>query len=184
MVSASSGYLPAIQLDEDFDPVPVTAHLSGSPAASIDELRTDASPLTRALLIALLLSLVGIAAFQIVRWQSPPSSAFVQRMNEKAFESQVLKGEPEQLWIVNFWSPTRARCREFVPVFNATAEAMQDSASFASVRQENAREISSKLQVDLMPSVLAIRGGKEVDRLEGFQTQEEIAAFVEQYVDK
>jgi hypothetical protein len=182
--SQSSGYLPQIQLDDDFDPVPVTAHGVDVTPVPPPKPRETSGPLTRAVLFLLLALLAGIAVMQIVQWQSPPSSAFVQRLDDKTFATTVLNGEPEQLWIVNFWSPRMARCREFVPVFNSTAETLQENASFASVRVENARDTARQMSVDLVPAVLAIRGGKEIDRVSGFQSEDELKAFVQQFAEK
>lgn len=174
----SSGYLPRIQLDDDFDPIPVSAHVDQGSTAGVSH--QNSGPISRGILIGLLVALIGVAVFQIVQWQSPPASAFVQGLDQKEFESQVLNGEPEQTWVVNFWSPRYARCREFVPVFNATAEQMQEEASFASVRVESAKQIAEQFEVKLLPSVLVFKGGKVIMRNEGFESREELEDTVKQ----
>ncbi|MGI8907325.1 MAG: thioredoxin family protein [Candidatus Sumerlaeaceae bacterium] len=170
----SSGYLPRIQLDEDFDPIPVTAHLG----PSLDAIHTDAhhrpAAIQKAILAILLTALIGVAVLQILKWQSPPASAFVQSFQEKTFQAHILNGEPEQTWVAYFWSPQYSRCREFIPVFNAAAEKLQDTASFARVRLEQAPEVAKKFDVTFVPALLVFRGGEVIARTQGYLNDQEL----------
>ena len=174
----SGSYQVRLQLDEDFDLVPVTAHLDPETPPGLDSIAPESGRMTKYVLIGLLTALVGIAIFQIVQWQIPPSSAFVRSLDDKAFESQVMQGEPEQTWVVNFWSPRHARCREFIPIFNEAADAMQDDASFARVRLESASATAQKFAVTMVPSVVVFRGGKVVARNEGFLNSVELQEWL------
>lgn len=176
--SHSSGYLPQVQLGDDFDPIEVAAHIDPHAQTHEDSARHESGPIARAVLILLLGALVAIAVYQIVGWRTPPTSAFVTRLDDKEFGAQILHGEPEQTWVVIFWSPRHARCREFTPIFNATAEDQQENASFASCKLESAPEAAKQFEVQVVPEVVIFRGGQAIERRPGFQTADELSEFL------
>ncbi|MDC3417419.1 thioredoxin family protein [Aquibacillus salsiterrae] len=67
-----------------------------------------------------------------------------------------------------------------VPVVNAVSEELADQAEFYNVDVKEQADIAQKFDIQSIPALVLFKDGKEIDRLLGKATEEEIKSFVTQ----
>jgi thioredoxin 1 len=104
--------------------------------------------------------------------------ATVEQLNDPLYDNQIL---PEQLQealtkqgdlFVYFYSPTCEYCRETTPVLVPTAKELQ-----IDVKKHNLLEFSGSWEtfgIEYTPTLVHYKAGKEVSRLVGGQTADEL----------
>jgi hypothetical protein len=171
------GYGNVAHIDDDIDPVPVAAHIVPDHGEA-EAAQSAESPLRKAILVILLIAWAGVMLYQFIPAGSGPSSVYVQALNAQTFQSEVMGGEPEQTWVVNFWSSKRNGGRAFLPVFNGVATDLHDRATFAVVQVDKAPKPAQDFAITEFPTVVIIRHGVAVSRSDGAKDKDELADWL------
>ena len=74
------------------------------------------------------------------------------------------------------WCPD---CRRAQPFFMQLAQTYADRAVFASCDSESSPQVVAKYEVKHIPTMVAVRDGREVDRIVEVKTPADLKAFVE-----
>ncbi len=69
--------------------------------------------------------------------------------------------------VVDFWAPWCGPCKSMAPVFDEAAAQREPHVRFAKVNSDQAAELSSKLGIRGIPTLIAFKGGKEIARQSG-----------------
>lgn len=86
----------------------------------------------------------------------------------------------ELILVVDFWAEWCGPCKSMAPEFANAASQMRGRALFAKVDTEAAAKTSVRFRVRSIPTMVLMRGGKEIDRAVGARSAREITAWVEQ----
>ncbi|BCX48153.1 thioredoxin [Haloferula helveola] len=78
--------------------------------------------------------------------------------------------------LVDFWAPWCGPCLQLGPVIDQVAEETADQAVVAKVNVDEARDLAVRYNIRSIPTLLVFRGGEVVERLQGVQPKERIAA--------
>ena len=97
---------------------------------------------------------------------------------ETTKEFEDLIGQPDSIVAVDFWAPWCGPCMQFAPVFDKAAETIGDAAEFVKVNVDDHREIAQKHEIQSIPTVLYIKGGKVIDRVSGIESEEKVVERV------
>lgn len=97
-------------------------------------------------------------------------------VNDANVESAIESDKPVILAIGASWCPD---CRRAQPFFMQLAAANADRAVFASCDSEQNPQVVAKFAVQHIPTMVALKGGKEVDRIVEVKTPGELKAFIE-----
>lgn len=93
------------------------------------------------------------------------------------WQSEVL-GSAEPV-LVDFWAPWCPPCRQLAPTISKLAEAYAGKVKVGKLDTDQNEEIAGSLRISGIPAVLIFQGGKEVDRIVGFQAESKYTTALE-----
>lgn len=92
------------------------------------------------------------------------------------FERQV--GKSTIPVVVDVWAPWCGPCRAMAPEFEKAARALEPHARFIKLNSDNEQHIASRLGIRGIPTMLLFREGKEVARVSGAMSAEQIGRWI------
>lgn len=95
-----------------------------------------------------------------------------KRVNEENFQTEVLEEKAPVL--VEFYSDGCLGCKQISPVLGDLEEQYEEQIKIVKVNAAFSEGLKEKYQVQVYPTILLFRKGKEVKRLEGLISQEVI----------
>lgn len=82
--------------------------------------------------------------------------------------------------VVDMWAEWCGPCRMVAPVIDELAAQMAGRVRFVKVNVDENPATASRFDIRSIPTLLVLRGGKEIDRIVGAQPKAEIARRLEQ----
>ena len=83
--------------------------------------------------------------------------------------------------LVDAWAPWCGPCRMIAPVIDELAGQMAGRVRFAKVNVDENPATASRFNVRSIPTLLVLKGGREVDRIVGVEPKSEIARRLAQF---
>lgn len=107
---------------------------------------------------------------------------YIMEVNEAVFESVVMLAPEEVTVVVDFWAPWCAPCRALTPVLESIAESYDGRVLLAKVNVDQNQQLAAQFQIQGIPAVKIIRGGKIVSEFTGALPEFEIRRIIERFV--
>ncbi len=102
------------------------------------------------------------------------------RVNEESFEREVLEAEGPVL--VEFYSDGCLGCKQISPVLGELEDEYEKQIRIVKVNALFSEELKIKYDIEVYPTILIFKDGKEVSRLKGIVSQEQLEKTIESYV--
>ena len=83
--------------------------------------------------------------------------------------------------VVDFWAPWCGPCRQMAPQFQAAAAQLKGRVLFAKVNSDDSPAASSQYAIRSIPTMVLLRGGREVARQSGAMSAGQIVQWVESH---
>lgn len=97
-------------------------------------------------------------------------------VNVNNFEDEVLKSESPVL--VDFWATWCGPCRMLAPTVSAVAEKFAGKVKVCKVDIDENIPLAEKYGIEVIPTLVVFKGGKEQSRKMGLITQAEIESML------
>ncbi|HTW92865.1 MAG TPA: thioredoxin [bacterium] len=104
----------------------------------------------------------------------------VKNVNDGTFETEVLKSELPVL--VDFWAPWCGPCKMVGPIVESLAGKYAGKMRACKVNTDESPSTPGKYDVHGIPTLILIKGGKEVARHVGYAPEANIAAVIEPHL--
>ena len=91
-----------------------------------------------------------------------------------------LEAENGSLKIIKFEADWCGACKQMKPIFSSVAKSTQGVA-FETVNVDRQAALAERYNVDLLPTVVAVKDGKEVGRFTGFRNEAKLKSFVKKH---
>jgi thioredoxin 2 len=84
--------------------------------------------------------------------------------------------------LLDLWAPWCGPCRMIAPIIDELASQMAGRVRFAKLNIDENPATAARFRVGSIPTLLLLKGGREIDRIVGVQPKSEIARKLEQAV--
>jgi thioredoxin 2 len=79
--------------------------------------------------------------------------------------------------LVDVWAPWCGPCRAMAPMFERAADELEPDVRLLKLNSDNAPAVSSRLGISGIPTLLLMRGGREIARTSGAMDAQRIVAW-------
>lgn len=110
------------------------------------------------------------------------ASQHVIDVTTEDFQQRVLMRSREVLVLVDFWAEWCEPCKTLSPTLEALAAEADGTFELAKVDVDANETLSAQFVVQSIPTVIAIKNGKEVERFAGALPEETIRAFIQRHL--
>ena len=101
-------------------------------------------------------------------------------LNSQNFEVMITKNDIPV--VVDFWAPWCGPCQMMAPNFEAAAAQFPLKARFAKLNTDQFPQLAAPFGIRGIPTMIIFKDGKEVDRVSGALSAQQIAQWVAQYI--
>ena len=88
------------------------------------------------------------------------------------------------LVFVDFWTPWCGPCRRMAPILESIAKEYKGSAKVAKMNVDNYKKFSIDKGIEVLPTIVVYKDGKEITRLRGLVSKEELAKIITEHTKK
>jgi len=103
-------------------------------------------------------------------------SQYIRDLNEAALDSEL--SQSKEPILVDFWAPWCGPCRAMSPAVEAAAEKLAGDAKVFKVNVDDNPSVSPRFNLRGIPTLILFKDGREMNRLVGLSSREQIEALV------
>ncbi len=121
----------------------------------------------------IVVAFVGLTVYnyrRIKNMPSVPDNPNIKHLTANTFNQHVKGG----IAIVDFWADWCMPCKLMMPVLNELANDKQYSFKIFKVNVDQQRALAERFRIRSIPSLIIFKNGKEVKRLVGVKTKDQI----------
>lgn len=98
------------------------------------------------------------------------------------FQGTANSSDQPELRILKFEADWCGPCQQMKPVFSKVSKNLNSEARFESINVDKQPDLASQYNVRGLPTVIAIKNGKEVGRSLGYMNQFRLSGFVQKHL--
>lgn len=98
-------------------------------------------------------------------------------ITDQMFGQEVLQSD--KLTIVDCWAPWCGPCKMMLPVLEKVSQQYADKVKFTKINVDENPDISQKLGIVSIPTIVFFKDGKEVDKIIGVMPEKKIGEKID-----
>lgn len=125
------------------------------------------------IIVSIVIVFVGLTIYnyrRIKNMPSVPENPNIKHLTANTFNQYVKSG----IAIVDFWADWCMPCKLMMPVLNELANDKQHPFKVYKVNVDQQRSLAERFRIRSIPSLIIFKNGKEVKRLVGVKSKEQI----------
>lgn len=131
--------------------------------------------------VLLVLSALISAPLQAKVAEDPKSSKpKVVSLSASNYSNEVKNG----LVFVDFWAAWCGPCRKMAPILDQLSAEYKDSLKVGKVNVDNYKKFSIDMGIQALPTIVVYKDGKEMERITGVVSKDDLVKVVEKYSTK
>lgn len=132
--------------------------------------------------VVLLLCCISIntQANNIYLTETDKSKSSIIHISASDFNKETEKG----IVLIDFWAPWCAPCRHMNPIIEDLAGEYKNSAKFVKMNVDNNKNFVSKQAIKSIPTILIYKNGKEVERIIGQVSKQQLKQLLDKHQAK
>ncbi|MBU0979406.1 MAG: thioredoxin [Nanoarchaeota archaeon] len=84
--------------------------------------------------------------------------------------------------IVDFFADWCPPCKMLAPVFEETSKGYGGKVKFVKVNVDQNKDLADEFEVRSIPTLIILKGGKEVERMMGFMPKDQLKAKIDKAI--
>lgn len=88
------------------------------------------------------------------------------------------------LVFVDFWAPWCGPCRRMAPILESVAKEYKGSAKIGKINVDNYKKFSIDKGIEVLPTIVVYKDGKEITRLRGLVSKEDLVKIITEHTKK
>ena len=105
----------------------------------------------------------------------------IVNLNDQSFQNEVENKEAGTV-LVDFWAPWCAPCKMLAPVLDEIDAEIGDKVKITKLNVDENPEVPGRFGVLSIPTLILFKDGKEVNKMVGFQSKEQLLEWLNEYI--
>lgn len=107
----------------------------------------------------------------------PKDKSPILTLSASNYSAETAKG----LVFVDFWAAWCGPCRRMAPILDEIAKEYKDSVKIGKLNVDNYKKFSIDLGVEVLPTIIVYKDGKEVTRIKGLVSKGDLVKVIKTY---
>ncbi len=102
-------------------------------------------------------------------------------LNDSNFNQEIANSKGVAL--VDFWAEWCGPCKMLAPVIEEIAKEFEGKAKICKLNVDESQKVASEFKIMAIPTIILFKDGKQVDRLVGLQSKQNLVKRINQLLE-